>query len=232
MRTSYKLLTVTIFASSMLSSFASGHQEAQAGGSQAPAAQVPAANAKATSAAKSPKAATAAKTQTAASSKPQAEAAGNATLPTKKTPAAGAKPGTKAVAPLTLETEKAKQSYALGMNVGAGLQRQMADIDPDILARGLKDALAGRKTLLSDEEARTALTQLQNGLRKKQMDKMQEVSEGNKKAGQAFLAANKEKDGVERIAVSSPDRRNGTETDGHRYCCLQLQGDVAGWQRV
>src|SRR5579871_6111991 len=49
--------------------------------------------------------------------------------------------------------QKEKASYALGMNVGTGLHRQSVDIDPDVFAQGLKDALSGGKTLLTDDEA-------------------------------------------------------------------------------
>jgi FKBP-type peptidyl-prolyl cis-trans isomerase FklB len=69
-------------------------------------------------------------------------------------------------------------------------------VDPAILARGLRDGLAGGKTLLTDEEAQAALSEVQNDLRKKQQEKMQEAGAANKKEGEAFLAANKAKEGV------------------------------------
>ena len=56
--------------------------------------------------------------------------------------------------------------------------------------------MAGGKTQLSEEEARATLMQLQNDIRKKQQEKMQQAGEANKKEGDAFLAANKGKDGV------------------------------------
>jgi FKBP-type peptidyl-prolyl cis-trans isomerase FklB len=95
-----------------------------------------------------------------------------------------------------LTTQKDKVSYAIGMNVGTTLHKQGVDIDPKVLRRGLEDALAGGKTLLSEEEARATLTELQNDMRKKMQEKMQQAGEENKKQGDAFLAANKTKDGV------------------------------------
>jgi FKBP-type peptidyl-prolyl cis-trans isomerase FklB len=95
-----------------------------------------------------------------------------------------------------LTTQKDKVSYALGMNLGTNLHKQSVEVDPNILRQGLEDALAGGKTLLSEDEARAALTELQNDLRKKQQEKMQQAGEANKKEGEAFLAANKAKDGV------------------------------------
>jgi FKBP-type peptidyl-prolyl cis-trans isomerase len=69
-------------------------------------------------------------------------------------------------------------------------------VDPAILARGLKDGLAGGKTLLTDDEAQAAIMEVQNDMRKKQMEKKQEAGAANKKEGEGFLAANKSKEGV------------------------------------
>jgi len=102
----------------------------------------------------------------------------------------------KTLAPLTLKTQKEKASYAMGMNFGTGLRKQSIDLDPAILARGLKDSFSNGKTLLTEDEARTVLTQLQNDLRKKQQELAQQVGDANKREGMAFLAANKTKDGV------------------------------------
>ncbi len=96
----------------------------------------------------------------------------------------------------TLKTQKDKISYAIGMNVGTSLHRGSIDVDPNIVRQGLQDALAGGKTLLSEEEVRATLTELQNDVRKKQQEKMQQAGAANKKEGDAFLAANKGKEGV------------------------------------
>jgi FKBP-type peptidyl-prolyl cis-trans isomerase len=128
-----------------------------------------------------------------ASSTQQAPGAKAQKAPAKKP---GQAPASKAPAVLVLNTQKDKTSYAIGMNVGKGLHRDSVDIDPAILMRGLKDALAGGKTLLTDQEAQATLTSLQNDLRKKQQEMRQQATETNKKEGEAFLAANKTKDGV------------------------------------
>jgi len=105
--------------------------------------------------------------------------------------------GTKsAAAPLTLKTPKDKFSYALGMRMGSNLKKQDVPVDPVILERGLKDALAGGKTLLTEQEAQTAMMEVQADLRKKQEAKTQAEGAANKKQGEEFLAANKSKDGV------------------------------------
>jgi FKBP-type peptidyl-prolyl cis-trans isomerase FklB len=124
-----------------------------------------------------------AQTQPATSPKSQAGAA------TKRAPA-------KPAAPLTLKTQKDKASYALGMNFGTGLRKQSIDIDPAILARGLRDSFSSGKTLLTEDEAKAVLTQLQTDVRKKQQEMAQQLGDTNKKQGMEFLEANKTKDGV------------------------------------
>ncbi len=98
--------------------------------------------------------------------------------------------------PFTLKTQKDKTSYAIGMNMGKGMRKDSVEVDPNILLRGMKDGLAGGKTLMTDDEARAAMVALQADLRKKQQEKMEAMGEANKKAGEAFLAENKTKDGV------------------------------------
>jgi FKBP-type peptidyl-prolyl cis-trans isomerase len=95
-----------------------------------------------------------------------------------------------------LTTQKDKFSYALGMNLGSNLHKQSVPVDPNILLRGLKDALAGGKTALTEEQARAALMEVQNEMRKKQQAEMQAAGEANKKESDAFLVANKAKEGV------------------------------------
>ncbi len=80
--------------------------------------------------------------------------------------------------------------------MGDSLKKQSVPFDPAILARGLKDGLAGGKTLLTDDEAQAVLNEVRTELGKKQEAKVHEAGEVNKKEGDAFLAGNKGKDGV------------------------------------
>jgi FKBP-type peptidyl-prolyl cis-trans isomerase FklB len=129
----------------------------------------------------------------------QTPAANTQQTPATKSKAAaktGQSAAAKAPTPLTLKTPTEKFSYALGMNIGSGMRRQGVNIDPNILVRGMKDALAGRKLLLTEDEARAAVLQVQNEVRQKQEAKAKEAGTANKKEGDDFLAANKTKDGV------------------------------------
>lgn len=135
--------------------------------------------------------------QAPASNSQQTPATKTQTAPASKTHPASA---AKSANTLTLKTEKDKLSYAIGLNVGKSLQNNIQkdslDIEPAILARAVKDVLAGGETLLTDDEAKAIITALQTDLRQKQEAKMKELGDANKKEGDEFLAANKAKEGV------------------------------------
>src|SRR5271157_1040866 len=144
---------------------------------QTPAANTPAATTPAAPAATTPKAATTAK------------------APVKKTGTAA-----KSAAAPAFTTRKEKFSYALGMNIGSNLgntlKNQSVEVDWNLVSQGLKDSTGGGKTRLTEEEEKAVLTEVQNEVRKQQQEKMQEAGAANKTEGEAFLAANKSKDGV------------------------------------
>jgi FKBP-type peptidyl-prolyl cis-trans isomerase len=128
----------------------------------------------------------AATTQPPPAAKPQ-------TTPAPKTQSA---PAAKSQTPPALKTQKEKDSYALGLNIGRGLSKQPVDLDTPSLLRGMKDALAGGKPLLTEQEVEAALTELQTQVRAKQDQEKQQAGEANMKEGADFLASNKTKEGV------------------------------------
>ena len=72
-----------------------------------------------------------------------------------------------------LKDEQAKRSYALGMAVGNQLRSESVEVDSDLYRQGLKDALSGGKTLLTEAESRAALHRLQLELKRApQRDKL------------------------------------------------------------
>ncbi len=98
-----------------------------------------------------------------------------------------------------LKTKKDKVSYAIGMDMGNNLKKNELEIDPDILARAIKDILSGGKPLMTDQEAKETLMALQKDLQAKQQEKNKALGEKNKKEGGAFLAQNKKKEGVKTL---------------------------------
>ena len=98
-----------------------------------------------------------------------------------------------------LKSDKEKISYSIGMDIGGNLKRGSVEVDPDLLAKGLKDSYGGGKTILTEDEARKTITELQKALMAKQAETMQKLSEKNKADGEKFLAENGKKEGVKTL---------------------------------
>jgi FKBP-type peptidyl-prolyl cis-trans isomerase FklB len=96
----------------------------------------------------------------------------------------------------TLKTQKDKVSYGLGVDMARNFTRLGMEFDTDIMMKGFRDARAGGKLLMTEEDLRTTLTAYQKELREKHLQAMKAAGEINKKEGDAFLAANKKKEGV------------------------------------
>jgi FKBP-type peptidyl-prolyl cis-trans isomerase len=125
------------------------------------------------------------------------------TTPAKSQPATSTKAKaatTSKTTPPALTTKKDKFSYALGMSQGTGMATNFhklgVEFNPALIIQGLKDGLAGGKTQLTEEEARAIIMEVQNDVQKQQQEKVKQLGDTNKKEGDAFLAANKAKEGV------------------------------------
>jgi FKBP-type peptidyl-prolyl cis-trans isomerase FklB len=95
-----------------------------------------------------------------------------------------------------LADKKEKISYSIGMDIGSNLKRQSIDVDPDLLAKGVRDALSGGETLLTGEEMKETLMALQQDLVARAQEQRRQIAEKNKQEGEAYLAANGKKEGV------------------------------------
>src|SRR5213596_4007892 len=94
-----------------------------------------------------------------------------------------------------LKDQKDKISYSIGINIGFNLSRQKVDINPDILAAGIKDAIAGKPQLTSDQ-VKDVMAQFEKDMEQKQ----KQAGEKNKTEGAKFLEENKKKPGVKTTA--------------------------------
>ena len=99
----------------------------------------------------------------------------------------------------TLKSRKEKISYIIGMDIGNNFKKQSVDVDPDILARGIKDALSGAKPQLSEQEVREVMTSFEKEIRAKQEEVRKTLGEKNKVEGEKFLAENKGKEGIQTL---------------------------------
>lgn len=109
-----------------------------------------------------------------------------------------------------LETLEQQVSYAIGLDIGTKMQRDGVEVDPSIVAAGIRDGLDEEaEAKLSPEERREAFMAWQQ----QRMDQQAQGQQGrqgqqdqgpdaaaagaNLEAARAFLEENKEKEGVE-----------------------------------
>jgi len=104
-------------------------------------------------------------------------------------------------------TELQRFSYSLGMTMGANFKAQGIQTDPDWMVQGMKDAISGAPTRVTPQEAQQEMAGFQRKMmekmqqrRKEMAEEMKKKAEANKKAGDAFLAENKKKEGVVALA--------------------------------
>jgi len=97
---------------------------------------------------------------------------------------------------LTLDSDKAKLSYAIGMDIGQSLKTMAADLDRVVMIAALNDRLDGVDGKLSQKDADA----VKQGFFKEQADKraaeQKRAAENNVAAGEVFLTKNGKKSGV------------------------------------
>ena len=90
-----------------------------------------------------------------------------------------------------LKDSREKASYALGVGIARNMkQNKLESVDPELLARGIRDVFSGGKLALGDEELNTAVVAYFRELNDK-------AGAESRKQGEEFLAANKAKPGVQ-----------------------------------
>ncbi len=109
-------------------------------------------------------------------------------------------PATPATPDFTNQTEKI--SYGLGMYIGTQIiKRNGMEVDADVMMQAVRDVLAGRSTKLTEQQAQETINAYAQELRAKRDQQRLKLAEKNRQDGDAFLVANKQKDGVKTHAV-------------------------------
>ena len=135
-----------------------------------------------------------------------------------------------------LKTDKEKFSYALGVKIAENFRKQGLDLDPAIFEKAFADSFNGRETAMTDQEMETLLAAAAQEIRKKQAAQQAEKAQAAQKEGEAFLAANKTKEGVVALPsglqykiLKAGTGEKPTPDDTRR---VQLQRHAHQWNRV
>ena len=97
--------------------------------------------------------------------------------------------------------EKEKASYAVGMFFGNQIKRSNMDLDLNVVNQAINDVLGAKDLRLTEVQANETV-------RAYQMESRKKLAEKNKAEGEAFLAENKKKPGVQTMAVALPDGKS------------------------
>ena len=74
-----------------------------------------------------------------------------------------------------LGNEKTRANYSVGYQIGDDFKRQGVEINPEALVKGIQDAISGKKPLMTAEEQRATLVNLQ-----RQVDAQQKQDDAKK----------------------------------------------------
>lgn len=96
----------------------------------------------------------------------------------------------------TLETQKDKASYAIGFDLGKNLTKYSEDIELEKMLQGIRDGISGQNSILTEEETKKTLSEFQQTLIRKEMERRKELAVKNKVEEEKFLAENSKKEGV------------------------------------
>jgi FKBP-type peptidyl-prolyl cis-trans isomerase FklB len=97
---------------------------------------------------------------------------------------------------VVLDTDLDRASYSIGMSLGQDFKMREMQMNPDLIAMGIRDALEGNEPLLSQEQAVAALQKLQEIAVAKQQEALTRLASKNQADGVAFLAENGQREGV------------------------------------
>jgi len=92
--------------------------------------------------------------------------------------------------------EKDRVNYSVGFQIGGDFERQGVELNPELLVRGIRDAIEKKRPLLGEEEMRQVLVDLKKRIVAEEQKQRTARLEKFRAEGQKFLAENARKEGV------------------------------------
>jgi len=90
--------------------------------------------------------------------------------------------------PAGFASRKDALSYAIGVSTARNLMRDGVEINPDVVYKGIQDAVGNKRTLMNETEIRSAMSSLIGEMRQKMAANRVEAEATNKKRGDEYRA--------------------------------------------
>jgi FKBP-type peptidyl-prolyl cis-trans isomerase FklB len=98
-----------------------------------------------------------------------------------------------------LKDQRDRESYSLGYQFGKNMKSQGVDLNLDVYASAIRDALTDASPQLSVEEIRKTISEIQSRVMLAHQKELKETGEKNLALGKAFMEANAKKQGVKTL---------------------------------
>ncbi len=97
---------------------------------------------------------------------------------------------------VVLESSQDKVSYLIGRNIVESISGDGLDLKIETLVFGLKEAIAGTESKISEQDAQAVMMAFQAEMQQKMAEQAAVAAKENLAAGEAFLTENKTREGV------------------------------------
>lgn len=91
-------------------------------------------------------------------------------------------------------------SYAIGLDIGTTMKRQLIDVDQGLMSKGIQDGLSGATPILNPDQVKQVMSTFQKDMMEKQAAARKATGEKNEEEGKKFLEENKKKEGIKTTA--------------------------------
>lgn len=134
-----------------------------------------------------------------------------------------------------LATQEDSVSYILGYNMGKNLKTQSVPVNPAIIHQGMQQGFTGGQSIMADSTMQAVMMGFQVKMMGIQRQKDSTQGLENAKAGDAFLASNKSKEGVKTtpsgiqykmVKEGTGPRPKATSTVTVKYTGKLLNGEI------
>jgi FKBP-type peptidyl-prolyl cis-trans isomerase FklB len=100
---------------------------------------------------------------------------------------------------LQLKDENDRVNYSLGHQIGGDFKSQGVEIRPELVVKGIQDALSEAEPLMTQEEMNKTLMDLKKRIVTAQQEERKKAAEDHLAKGKAFLEENAKKEGVKTL---------------------------------